>query len=468
MPAPCLTGFFYKKKSMMKSILASMLLLSATTTLARTWTDMQGRKIEAEVVAVKTDRTVGLRISRGKVVTVPFSTFMDSDVEYLEQLLARKGRGKLHAVEWSKLNKAFGLRVWQDNLLWDDSTAVVAKRMKLQKESKTDFMENHRAYPLGREKVLGESVYAIALYGGPEYADSLSFIFLNIGDIPPETSEKIMKDQIEESGTRVRDALVSLLGKPKRDSLGNGNLREKVWRWDWNEHAIMLSLQEGKYTALRIMTTKRADQAGRVAKLTDDELKKRMAACVERRDNGDVLIHNIPMVDQGPKGYCSPATWERYLRYLDIPSDMYLLALAAHTGAGGGTYSNEMIDATKNIISSNGRKLTDSGSTPTVRNVAKHIDRGLPIMWRLMSTPAFQRAANNNTARRNGKEIQEKKSGQTEDTGSGGHICLIIGYNKKTQEIAISDSWGPHFAERWVPVADMEEASFGKMNIIRW
>lgn len=89
-------------------------------------------------------------------------------------------------------------------------------------------------------------------------------------------------------------------------------------------------------------------------------------------------------------------------------------------------------------------------------------------MWRLISTPAFQQTANDNTARRNGKEIKERLAGQAEDTGSGGHICLIIGYNKQTGEIAISDSWGARFAERWVPVANMEAASNGNMNIIRW
>ena len=32
----------------------------------------------------------------------------------------------------------------------------------------------------------------------------------------------------------------------------------------------------------------------------------------------NVVVTDIPMVDQGPKGYCVPATWERYLRYLGI------------------------------------------------------------------------------------------------------------------------------------------------------
>jgi len=266
----------------------------------------------------------------------------------------------------------------------------------------------------------------------------------------------------------VHDTLAAVLGEAKRDTIGKGEMREKVWRWDWNTHAFLLVIQEGKYAALRIMPSERADRSGRVEKLTESELKKRMADCVERRDNGDVIIRNMPMIDQGPKGYCSPANWERYLRYMEIPSDMYLLALAGKTGVGGGTYANNMIEATEDLISANGRELEPIPGTLDPESIAEYIDQGLPIMWRFISTPHFQQSANENTARRNGKEQKNKKSGQAEDTGAGGHICLIIGYNKSTGEIAISDSWGARFAERWVKAYEAQNVSYGYMNVIKW
>ena len=440
------------------------------TAHARTWTDTNGRKVEADVVRVNPNKTVVLCTNRGKTVTVPFNTFVDEDVQYLETRLALPF--DLHPVPWQEMNKLFGIEIWKDPVLWDDPTAEAAKRMKLRKESKTAFMENHRAYPLGKQKVLNEPVYTTVLYGAKEHVSSISFVFLNQGDMPvpggliSPGAIKAMARQIEESGMHVHDTLEPILGKPKRDTLGKGDLREKVWRWDWNGHAIMLTVAEGKYAALRIMPTDRADHAGRVAKITEADLKKRMASCVERRGNGDVVITNIPMIDQGPKGYCSPATWERYLRYMDIPADMYLLALAGNTGVGGGTYMQQMLDATKSLISANGRELEEIGASLAPESIAEYIDQGLPIMWRFMSTPSFQLAANNNTARRNGKKV--KKSGQAEDTGAGGHICLIIGYNRQTGEIAISDSWGPRFAERWVKASDAQQVSYGSMNVIKW
>jgi hypothetical protein len=460
----------------MKPLLSSLLLLLVvTTTHARSWTDANGRVVEAEVVKVNPDQTVVLKTARGKTITVPFNTFVEADVEHLEYLLSRKGRGKLHAVPWNELNALFGLEIWQDDLLWDDPTAQTAERMKLTKESMTAFMENYRAYPLGKENVLSEPVYTTALYGGEKHVGCVSFVFLNLGDMPSPggflnpDDVKAMSRQIEDSGMRVHDTLVPILGKPKRDTLGKGDLREKVWRWDWNGHAIMLSLQEGKYAAMRIMPVERADRSGRVEKITEANLKKRMASCVERRENGDVVIRNIPMVNQGPKGYCVPATWERYLRYMDIPADMYLLALAANTGIGGGTTIDSMNEATKYLISANGRELKPIDPAMAPEYIAEHIDAGLPIMWYLISTPTFQQAANDNTARRKGEKVKKRNdSGQDEDSNSGGHICLIIGYNKQTREIAISDSWGARFSERWVDANVAQAASQGYLYIIRW
>jgi hypothetical protein len=91
-------------------------------------------------------------------------------------------------------------------------------------------------------------------------------------------------------------------------------------------------------------------------------------------------------------------------------------------------------------------------------------------MWSFLSTPAFQKAANDNTADRTGKGKKIKNdAGQAEDTGAGGHICLIIGYNQQTGEIAISDSWGPRFAERWVRAREAQKVSSGSMmNVIKW
>ena len=81
----------------MKTLLLSLVLVAGAAD-ARSWTDTQGRTVEAEVVKVNANQTVVLRTGRGKVVTVPFNTFVEEDVQHLDYLLSRKGRDKLHTV----------------------------------------------------------------------------------------------------------------------------------------------------------------------------------------------------------------------------------------------------------------------------------------------------------------------------------------------------------------------------------
>ena len=101
-------------------------------------------------------------------------------------------------------------------------------------------------------------------------------------------------------------------------------------------HAFLLAAPKDEYVALRILSVKSADEGGR-SRVTDAELFARAKTRVDRRPNGDVILKDIPMVNQGPKGYCVPATWERAMRSMGVPADMYVLAMAGQSGAGGGT-----------------------------------------------------------------------------------------------------------------------------------
>jgi len=66
------------------------------------------------------------------------------------------------------------------------------------------------------------------------------------------------------------------------------------------------------------------------------------------------------------------------------------------------------------------------------------------------------------------KALAESRKGQKplKPDRDHGHVCMIIGYNKETGEVAVSDSWGPHFEERWVLGAEAAQLSQGEMMII--
>jgi len=217
--------------------------------------------------------------------------------------------------------------------------------------------------------------------------------------------------------------------------------------------------------------------------------KTSLLANLTRDPNGDVFIRNMPMVDQGPKGYCAVATAERVFRYYGMPVDQNEMAQVANTGAGGGTNPDTMLKALtalqgrlhvhvraiskweyaefskmiadynreakrnqKKEINLTGMHTIDIGEiygsmdpaslkdSKTVRKkgdfekfkreIAEKIDKGIPVMWGvelgLYPEPEIPQA-------------------------HGGHMRLIIGYNNKTNELIYSDSWGAKHAMKRMP-----------------
>lgn len=214
---------------------------------------------------------------------------------------------------------------------------------------------------------------------------------------------------------------------------------------------------------------------------------------VKREANGDVLIPTVPMVDQGPKGYCAVATAERVFKYYGIPVDQHEMAQVADTSQGGGTSPDKMLAALNKLEARMGvsvrviedweyKKFMDkvadynkeakrakkpeinarprdgviyideiigqmdgevlrtarterdrAGFGKFQRTIAGLIDQGIPVMWSvslgLLPEPEVPQA-------------------------SGGHMRLIIGYNAKTGEALYSDSWGAEHALKRMPLAN--------------
>jgi len=75
--------------------------------------------------------------------------------------------------------------------------------------------------------------------------------------------------------------------------------------------------------------------SSKVAELSYSELKKR----IKTDSNGDRYLQ-IPMVDQGPRGYCVVACAERILKYYNANVDQHILAEASGTSGGGPVLPN--------------------------------------------------------------------------------------------------------------------------------
>ncbi len=79
------------------------------------------------------------------------------------------------------------------------------------------------------------------------------------------------------------------------------------------------------------------------------KIKKKQLAENVKRDGEYVVIQGIPMVDQGPKGYCVPAVLERLFSYYGGNVNQHVLAGLMDTTAKGGTNSLNMYTALRKI-----------------------------------------------------------------------------------------------------------------------
>ncbi len=192
---------------------------------------------------------------------------------------------------------------------------------------------------------------------------------------------------------------------------------------------------------------------------------------------GDTLfIDNIPMVDQGGKGYCVVATAARIFNYYGLQVTMHELAQLSGADPDKGTSVQEMIEEIGRLAGRfktrvrthdemeyddvcdltddynrmakrmDKKELPDSGNQwdnfdrfdPEVlketrlrsksgigkfeREVKRTIDIGIPLLW-TVTVGIFEEP----------KRISQSR---------GGHMRLIIGYDEKEREIIFSDSWG--------------------------
>ena len=210
---------------------------------------------------------------------------------------------------------------------------------------------------------------------------------------------------------------------------------------------------------------------------------------VERQPDGTVWLKDVPMVDQGQKGYCAVASTERVLRYFGAEVDQHELAQMANSDASQGTSPSAMFNTMKKLTTRFGvksrvlvewnesdfLKMVDDYNRATKRGkiapevstsyrdldsyyekfqpallkevrlkkaadfsrfqreLQRNIDEGVPLLWsvRLGLVPE--------------REIPQ---------AAGGHMRLIIGYDLAKKELIYSDSWGMGHEQKRMAIED--------------
>ena len=217
--------------------------------------------------------------------------------------------------------------------------------------------------------------------------------------------------------------------------------------------------------------------------------------------SGDVLLTDVPMVDQGRKGYCVVASTERVMRYYGNDVDANELAQVANADAAGGTSVRAMRNSMKKLATRLKIRVRDQETMEVkdLENMVKEYNRvakrsgeaelpdlnsimDLGDLFDHMEGAVLKEARTKNKAAliRFQHEVQNRidagipllwsvQLGLVPERGipqgAGGHMRLIIGYNAKTEEILYSDSWGAGHELKKMKADDAWTITTGLMTI---
>ena len=286
-------------------------------------------------------------------------------------------------------------------------------------------------------------------------------IFNNKGDTERHTNGRIRSD-----ARMLKKNLTDLFGVKSKEKFDAEGVGLKIPTWSHGDTKITLESVRKEYTILHIVYP--AAAKGKSDKqVTIEDLKKNIV----RNDNGDVFIKNIPMIDQGPKGYCAVATLERVLLYYGIKNvTQHQLADTANTGDGGGTSWSNLVNAAKLVTKKYDFSMISCGNV-NFKSVKKYIDKGVPILWCMYNNDNYyaivKKSRQDREACKNLKTWLKSIKRYKVSSRGGAHICLIIGYNEETEEIAVSNSWGDEeIKPGWVPLKSARKVSQGICGVL--
>ena len=311
--------------------------------------------------------------------------------------------------------------------------------------------------------LFGEPLLEVATFFSPNgNFRSMDFVFYSIDE-----SFTLPSNLFFNLGRKVHNRIVSCLGPSFRNAnfafpAGTNAEQAKweVWYWRGGEKLIELNIgyEEksknnilGRYIYIRISPSDILDSPHM-------ETLSSILHNVVREDDKSVYIKNIPMVNQGLKGYCVEATLSSVLLYMGLDINQYSINLylinftkidsflkmmnlpfqyyrvdmecpprESIVGEYNKRKDSEYPPLTASDLSErfgDMKKWIDMSLLGTLcsgnkvysdfrRNVVYYIDKGIPICW-----------------------------------GVHGHVRMIIGYNLDRNEVIYRDSWGKHHVKK--------------------
>jgi hypothetical protein len=448
-------------------------LAVASPLTARIWVDTQGRAIDAEMIEAS-DTGVSLRRADGEIFVVPMADLSAADRAYAREQPAyapdKIGMpGKLPPTPtFAQLNELLGVPLFASDYPGSEAPAEVARRLKLAPEAGTAQFASFRGYFSPGQDVLGRPADTLALNAKGNHPTEFS---IEWSDNPLAADpnaytpafQRAFDRQLQDDFRAIAQLLTGSLGAPRREipvAVPVGDLESLAW--NWKSHTLRLSHLTARYVSLRVSPAGPAQAKNPGVAPGFPALSEH----VTHRSNGDTIIGQVPMFTGGPKHSVDGASLERFWRYNGLEGDRDELEALVDGYADGRSLLWNLAASVGPLLRMQGRQLAPlnlaSGPDPTSwpEPLLQAINTGHPILWLVQWSGEFNRITEGYSGERAkvsdwgawkrraaavGSVLLEKGKSEL-------HVCLIIGYNRATGEIAFTDSWDSGDGERWVPL----------------
>lgn len=234
-----------------------------------------------------------------------------------------------------------------------------------------------------------------------------------LSGLDPSRAHQKLKANLQE----IQGVFRSYLKDPKRNNPANMitavRQKEDVFLLP-NDLRVSLRYANGEYLIISFESISQLSQAP-ARSYTPETFSKQIAEQVVEAESGHIYIQNIPMIDQGRKGYCAAASLARVLQFYGYAVDQHSMAELAETEAQitpydrGGTQREDILDAIRRISNSTPFRLSKIKKAHP-NSISEIIEKGIPIIWFIP-----------------------------------GHARLLIGIHPENNEIVFSDSWGSEY-----------------------
>lgn len=226
------------------------------------------------------------------------------------------------------------------------------------------FLRSHPGIWYSKDGASGLSVESesVLFFGYPICEDTLRFGENGLESVEVSVFNKGIADAVIAEGDALEavGVLTERLSGTRLETLKADDGRGKVfvrfsWEGSWPRvTAKMGYASEGGHGGVEYLNVRFEMNAGMpVAR------PSRNPAENVRRSGGDIYIEGIPMVNQGRKGYCVPASVGRVLEYYGIDTDMHELALLMDTDGRGGTKVGGKFPALNRVAEEAGMQRVD-------------------------------------------------------------------------------------------------------------